>query len=501
MDNFQNIEDLFKDNLKNFEVTPHQKVWKGVQSNLWYSDIQNIFRNYTLQPANKVWRGIAFRLWFKSFITYSPTTLNVYNSLLVVFAGLSIYFVLNNAGINNNTIKNQVNLVSNLSELSEPISNQNHTVINSRLLNKVNNNENVADKGELATALNESAENDLVTTGIISFEKNNVINTKNILTIHEPVLLNDESESVLIITDNSNISLLKKRSSNLYNENSDINFENRIEPEYDFKKWHWALEGFIMPMQNTATYKVKSVEYSGISKKYSENNISANTISGGLMIQASHMNFSFQAGLSYSEFANRPKYQFSDYSFDTIMVTQIIPSGYYNYYTEHILDLDWYLQTGDTTHWIDVLDSTFISTNDTVTQQQINANRSIGYKRTANTFSYFELPLIAGYRISQGRLNITLRAGVVLGMLNSVQGNIPSPYSEFGTDEILQNSTRKFMLSGVTGLELGYDATNHITIIASPTYRFNLLSLYRENYLVNQKLKSVGIKLGLRYNF
>ena len=196
MDNFQNIEDLFKITSKTLKLLLIKKVWKGVQSNLWYSDIQNIFRNYTLQPANRVWRGIVFRLWFKSFITYSPATLNVYNTLLVIFAGLSIYFVLNNTGLNNNTIKNQVNLVSNLSELSEPLSNQNPTIINSRLLNKVNNNKNIADKGELATALNESAENDLLMTDNKSSEENNVINTKNSLTIHEPVLLNDENESV-----------------------------------------------------------------------------------------------------------------------------------------------------------------------------------------------------------------------------------------------------------------------------------------------------------------
>ena len=37
----QNIEDLFKRNLNNLNVEPTSKVWEGVNSNLWYSNIQN----------------------------------------------------------------------------------------------------------------------------------------------------------------------------------------------------------------------------------------------------------------------------------------------------------------------------------------------------------------------------------------------------------------------------------------------------------------------------
>jgi hypothetical protein len=164
-----------------------------------------------------------------------------------------------------------------------------------------------------------------------------------------------------------------------------------------------------------------------------------------------------------------------------------------------ILDLDYYLQTGDS-QYIWVMDSTFISQNDTLLVQQINAHKYTEYKRTSNTYSYVELPLTAGYTFSQGKINLTLRAGVVFGLLTFASGEIPSPYSESGTAEIQKNSSRKLLVSGISSLEIAYDATKHISIVTAPMYRMNLTSVFTDNYIVDQRFRSFGIKFGIRYN-
>ena len=487
MESFKNIEDLFKDQFKNLEVNPTEKVWKGVRSNLWYSDIQNVFRNFTIQPANAVWRNIAFRLWFNSFISFSPRVFNVYYLLSVCIAGFSVYYALNNShetGLKANDSVEQI-LKFNLPNKA---TSQNDVSINNK--NESNySNSNTEDK---VSASNEAL------TAIQNYKDNTKVNNTN---FHEPILINDENEKVKIILDKTNFSLLNKLTSNLKSEFVNETFINRNISDFSAKKWHWSLEAFVMPISSNASYKVKSDEYSVFSDNYSTNQLPVNTLSEGVLAQVSHMNISFQAGLSFSKFKDKPGYQVSDFSFDTTFVTQIVPGGYYNYYTVHILDLDWYLQTGDSL-WINVIDSNFISTNDTVIQQQLISHTITDQKQTFNSYSYVELPLLAGYTFSQGKINMTLRGGLIVGMLTFAKGEIPSPYSEYGTTEIVQNVIcRKFMLSGMAGLEMAYDASKHISFVVSPVYRLNLSSVFKRNYAVDQRFRSFGVKLGLRYNF
>lgn len=486
MENYKNIEDLFNDQLKNLEVKPTEKVWKGVRSNLWYSDIQNVFRNYTIQPANAVWRNIAFLLWFKTFLTFSPRVFNVYYLLSICVAGFSVFYSLNQTPKTGYKISDAV-----LPHINFEVSNK-ATSQSSILINYQNASDNS----------NKKIEEEALIANTLIAKPNNADQSKvNNSNFHEPILIDDENENENVIIDKSNFLLLNRRPFKLNSEFSNENFITRNVTDFNAKKWHWSIEVFVMPMTSNATYKVNSDEYSGFNKNYSTNQIPANTFSEGMLAQVSHMNFSFQAGLSFCEFKDKPGYQVSDFSFDTTLVTQIIPGGYFNYYTVHILDLDWYLLYGDSL-WIDVIDSTFISTNDTVLQQQVIAHTSTAQKQARNSYSYVELPLMAGYTFSQGKINMTVRGGLIVGMLTSAGGEIPSPYSEFGTTEIVQNVIcRKFMLSGIAGLEIAYDATKHLSIVAAPVYRFNLSSVYKRSYVVDQRFRSFGVKFGLRYNF
>ena len=487
MENYNNIEDLFNNQLKNLEVNPTEKVWKGVKSNLWYSDIQNVFRNYTIQPASAVWRNIAFRIWLKSFLTFTPRVFNIYYLLAICVSGISVFYALNEVPKTGFKIND-----SNLTSINFIGSNKTTSQEAILLNNKGESNNSNVNLKEKTSNIN------VLATNSNHIEKSSANNSN----FHEPIILNDENESENIIIDKSDFSLLDKRSSKLKSDFSNVTFITRNVSDFDIKKWHWSLEAYVMPLSNNATYKVKSDEYSEFNKNYSTNHIPVNTLSEGVLAQIKHVNFSFQIGLSFSKFKDKPNYQVSDFSFDTTLVTQIVPGGYYNYYTVHILDLNWYLQTGDSTHWINVIDSTFISKNDTVSQQQVIAHKSKVQKHTLNSYSYAELPLMVGYTFSQGKINMTLRGGLIVGMLTSVSGEIPSPYSEYGTTEIVKNVIcRKYMLSGITGLEIAYDATKQISFIAAPVYRFSLSSIYKRSYIIDQRFRSFGVKFGLRYNF
>ncbi len=498
MDNFKNIEDIFKDNLKDFNVDPTDKVWKGIKSNLWYSDIQNVFRNFSIQPASSVWRTIAFRLWFRKFITYSPATFNVYYLFSVLLVGFSFYFVQNQSSP---FVSAENTGVSQVDETSVDLNNLPYT---SRNVNFAGN-----PLSDIVTPAEKTNNTELSNTTInVKHEKvvENNTNATNSEVIenngqrHEPVLVSEENEIVNLLRDNSLMNFIKPIFSNLNINSENENFWKRDVKENNLRKWHWSAEGFVMPMTSSATYEVNAEEYPDFRKNYKGDASPSNTLSGGLLVQATHMNISFQAGISLSSFTDRPNYQFTGYTMDTSLVTQIIPGGYYNYTSIPILDLDYYLQTGDS-EYIWVLDSTFIPKNDTLVVQQVDVRKYTEYKRTHNTFTYVELPVMAGYTFSQGKVNLTLRGGVVFGLLSYSSGAIPSPYSESGTAEIQNNNCKKILLSGITSLEIAYDATSRISIVTAPVYRFNLSSVFKNNYLVDQRFRSFGIKFGVRYSF
>ncbi len=505
----QNIEDLFKNNLNNLNVEPTSKVWERVNSNLWYSNIQNVFYNYTVQPTSNAWRKIALRLWFKDFIIFSPKTFNIYyiSSVLII----SSILLFSNY---NNHIKETADSNLNIKSLEKitPLNIDNiqntSTINNSAITQDLNNRNKETGKEEsfIVSALNNTNQNTIQNYNTIQNANNiqNINNSQNInlnnLASHEPILVLEEELNDNFIRDNS--SLLKMPFIYLTNNPSslsDTSFKFRAENEYYCKHWHWSLESFIMPMLGSSMYKITDNELTSFNKNYG-GSISTPSMSAGLLVQAKHLNLSFQTGLSFSRFTDRPDYKFLSSKHYTSMVTEIVPDYNYEYFEEVILNLDSLLLTGDSA-WIIIQDSTLITTYDTIIKPLTVQVNSINHKRTINTFSYFEVPFIAGYTISEGKINFTIRGGIIAGILTTVSGSLPSPYSEVGTIDVESKTTRMYMLSGIAGIEASYNATNNISLIAAPVFRFNLLSLYKKDNLVNQRFNNYGIKLGIRYNF
>lgn len=493
----QNIEDLFKSNLNNLNVEPTSKVWEGVNSNLWYSNIQNVFYNYTVQPTSNAWRKIALRLWFKDFIVFSPTSFNVYYLTFILIICSTLLFS------NFDNLKQQIafsnpvvnSLEKNISsDILKTESRTNHT-------DKENNSDIPASKTENEESIIASVLNNNYQNATVFNNENTANNQENTTTsVHEPIILNEDFINESIIRDNS--SLLKMPFIYLLNNSvnlSDTSFKLRAENEYYYKPWLWSLETFIIPMIGSSKYKVTDTEYSGFNKNYGGSE-STPTMSGGFLVQAKHLNLSFQTGFAFSRFTDKPDYKFLSSKYYTSMVTQIVPDYNYEYFEEEILNLDTLLLTGDTA-WILIQDSTLITTYDTVTKPLTVQVNSINHKKTINSFSYIEIPFIAGYTFSQGKINFSLRGGIIAGILTTVEGSLPSPYSEVGTIDVKSKTTRMYMISGIAGIEAAYAATNHISFIAAPVYRFNLLSLYKKDNIINQRFNNYGIKLGIRYNF
>ncbi len=497
MNENKNIEDFFKENFKDVNVNPNNNVWKGVKSNLWFSDIQNLFYNYTIQPANNVWRIIALKLWFKEFIVFSPKTFNVYYLSSIVIISTFLFAGLNNKLHQITTYTNNLNQVFNNKNISnkEIITyNTNNRISEHNLNYNIENNKNkinsINDNSLFVNKLNKS------NNTILHSVTNNTIRKNNF----EPII--DESENItneVTTRDYSLLSFIEKQSIAFKNKfNDDSVFKNRPINEYNIKKWHWSVESYLMPLFNSSNYKINETEFSNFHKNDIGKSTNEKTLSGGILVETKHLNFSFQTGLSYTNLTDKPNYQYLSFRKDSILVTQINHGGHYNYFDVNILNLDSLLLDDDSVYFT-IHDSIFIATIDTILTYQTTILKTLEHKKTYNSYSYVELPLIAGYTFSQGKISLTLRAGIIAGILTKTSGYLPSPYSEFGTINVENNSTRKIMYSGITGIEAEYDASKRISIIFSPIYRFNLSSVFKNNYIIDERFKSLGFKLDIKY--
>jgi len=507
MDENNNFENFFKENLKGLNIEPSTEVWKGVKHNLWYSDIQNLFYSYTIQPASNVWRMIAFKLWFKEFVIFSPKTFNIYYLSSVIVAISLMFYSLNNFTDNNsiNKVSNQTNVPLNKDNniiISDVTNNNSDVYTNKHIENKKNSGNTNNDNSLLVSYLNKNNSSGLINkvNNNNNIKNNNKADIKSNKIDLEPIIDNNEiAFNDFSVRDYSSLSFMLKQSILLNNNHSnDSVFTNRKVVEYNPKWWYWSIESYFMPLSNSAIYKVKDLEFSDFNNNINGKTINTNTLSGGILAEAKHLNFSFQTGVSYSKLADKPNEQYLSFRKDSILVTQIEHGGYYHYFEIEILNLDTLLLTGHYVY-ITIHDSEFVATTDTISKYQSNIVKTINHNRTYNSFSYIEVPLIAGYTFSQGRINLTLRAGLVAGILTKTTGSLPSPYSEFGTIDIDNNLSRKIIFSGIAGIEVAYDATKHISIIAAPIYRFNLSSVFKKEYVIDERFKSIGFKLGLKY--
>jgi hypothetical protein len=141
------------------------------------------------------------------------------------------------------------------------------------------------------------------------------------------------------------------------------------------------------------------------------------------------------------------------------------------------------------------IDSTWISAHDTiVTKQPVTAT---------NQVSYLTLPFLIGYRFSIGKLDLEIKAGTSISMLNTVKAKLISPVD--GTIENYGDKSnspfRKSYWSIIGSAAIHYNLSNRLSVFVQPAMKYGLNSIYKDNYPLTKKINSNSVVLGLRIHF
>lgn len=116
-----------------------------------------------------------------------------------------------------------------------------------------------------------------------------------------------------------------------------------------------------------------------------------------------------------------------------------------------------------------------------------------------NQVSYFEIPLLVGYRYNANMFSFEINTGAYFGFL--VNSNIKVPDFENNSQLVETKVTRSTMVNFAIGSSVYYHLSRNTSIYISPYYKQNLVSVFKDNYPVNQRFKTYGINFGISYSF
>jgi len=138
--NKQNIEDLFKDNLK----------------------------DYSVNPSSSVWNNINRTLIFKKFFKFNPATFNIYYTVLIGILSTVTIYNIPNSGITSGQINPKQEKIVEIRNIKT--TNINKTEINTNTIKKerkLSANNNISTKNKTKIAYKKTTHNNDLTTNIV----------------------------------------------------------------------------------------------------------------------------------------------------------------------------------------------------------------------------------------------------------------------------------------------------------------------------------------------
>lgn len=145
-------------------------------------------------------------------------------------------------------------------------------------------------------------------------------------------------------------------------------------------------------------------------------------------------------------------------------------------------------------------DTLFLS-DTTNTTGLINGNLPDSYN-SKNRFTYIEIPVRFGYQWFQSkRISSEVYGGLSLGIFQKASGYQPNrDLSAFERIEDI-NEFRKYILNYRIGINASYRFYKNLSLSAAVEHRNMLQSVWNSSYGVNQRYRSIGLQMGLRWAF
>ncbi len=116
-----------------------------------------------------------------------------------------------------------------------------------------------------------------------------------------------------------------------------------------------------------------------------------------------------------------------------------------------------------------------------------------------NQLKYFEIPVMVGYTFNSNMFTFEINAGLSAGFL--IHSNVKVPDFNSPNDIVAVEQMNNTVFNVVANASVYYHINPKISIFVSPYYKQNLVSVFNNDYPVEQKFKISGLNFGIGFQF
>jgi len=252
----------------------------------------------------------------------------------------------------------------------------------------------------------------------------------------------------------------------------------------------WSVDVFGGPAWINNTEQATQVEGSTIYQTSMDKNILTPNI--GLNIKYHLNNWFIQSGLTYAEYGENRDYTNKIEMHDTSGYSNQNINEYYSYDS-----VGFYIDPNNPTVVITLYDA--IKHSDTsynwVSEDSLYYEHHNIYAQ--NRFRYIEIPLMFGYEFRFKNLGVELSTGVSFGFRVNSSGKFLDSNNELININQSNSPYSNTMMNYLLSIGVKYHLTNRFSIIAQPTYKTNISSLFSSG--TTTSYNNFGLNVGLNY--
>ncbi len=453
---------------------------------LFDNNIKEEFKNYQPQVPAHIWENIVKQRESKKPVGFWLNFLNSRNMILLaalfLATGTGAYLLLHKSAVENQHFTAATVPAKNAAEITP--------AINSSAIEKEKNNDT---KNIIEEALNKNDANDPVAVNQTTANKNSLGNKRNYTpftfygqrnfdenTKHHKNKIttanNDNAANNLIYTATAATEdVYLKRI--LFNDVQKIAAEKQPAKLLNRNLFNINLPGCPDVEKDAAGNKTYLEVYGGPDFAFS--NLSDTGNSAYLQKRKESIQFSsaFSAGLRYTRVFNNGMSVRTGVNYSQINEKFSFVQGNLVQVT-YIIDAN-----GDTT-------GSYVTTG-------------TRYKTTYNKFKTFDVPLLIGYEMGNGKFHANINAGVIVNVYSWQKGEVlDANYQPVSITTGKTNSAYQFKtntgLGFMAGASMYYKLNEKLHLLAEPYFRYNLTPMSNERLTFKQKYNTAGLRFGVR---
>ncbi|MFW5805512.1 MAG: hypothetical protein ACOCVX_03190 [Bacteroidales bacterium] len=499
----KHIEDVFRETFENHAVKPPKSAWAGMRTSLDNLRLEHLSKsqlsNVSMHPSASLWTRIATRVWWKQFLRFNPARINIYYAGMAIIGGSTAIVSLTNTesgtAVSENTFSVEESFYVEKTNLLHP----------EKLEEKKQNADFMALRPEVEGHESESTEKQIASVSPSTNKseglKNNIVESSG----HGQVVSDAETGTVINDTgtpEQSHVadnSATQEKSADVMSSMT-VNDEQKREAEaISLVKLpsRWSLlvpVGYALPANNlgeidarpdTIAYDfagepiVKDINffeqgwYSGVNLFTQDIAFLNNEVKEVYEQNKHHSDFSYRFGLRINMVRNY-----------FMMQTGIYFSSINNVF-EHTQKL---------TLIEDDIDGRVIWPYESDT---IYHNTTHKYH---NTYSYFEVPVLAGLHLEGINFATNIKTGPVFNYISGVNANLVLN-ADNQLCSVDKSSCIRPGVRWVISADMIYKFGNKLSVYVEPAYIHDVTTTFDKKLDIRTRFKGFSAGMGIYYRF